>query len=210
MKGTSIALIGIVCLLAGAIAGALFGSGVALPAPPATAPALTDGTVAAALADLAARIERLERAIRSQPVPGERREVATAANLSSAPGNDLEAVLQRLSALAERLASVPTGSADAALRLARIQRPDPDLGALTALHQALQDEDAQANVDPSRSVRRPWLLDTPAEVIQKLGTPNKIEPSSGSFDMLWTYTLPADGAVEVYLRNGLVVMLDVR
>jgi F0F1-type ATP synthase membrane subunit c/vacuolar-type H+-ATPase subunit K len=202
-------LVGIACLAVGGAIGIVFGKAAAVPASPPDAmrAAADDGAVAAALRELSARIQQLERTIPRQQVPIERHEVPAAAGTPSPPRDDLDAVIARLTALAERLADARADASNEGLRQARIQNPQPNLAAARLLRDRLQAENDRDR--RNQSARREWSLLTMAEVIARLGTPTLVFPiHEQPNDVLWEYHFDDDQMVTLQFRNGLVVDLD--
>lgn len=170
--------------------------------------ATDDSEVVHALHEVMARIDRLENAIVNRPAATERHEVPRPADAPAPPDDRVDAAIEKLTALAERISVAQGSAANETLRRSLQQRPDPDFAKLLAFRQALVDEKEQENPDPHRSVQRPWILRTAAEVAEEFGAPSKAAAFTGNFDMNWTYLLPGEVTLDFYFRNGLVFLID--
>lgn len=184
----------------GVVAGHGIGRAAAPPAPPTVERSGIDADLAAALRDLSARLEGIERSLAAQTAPARQeapREVAAAA---AAPAG--EPMLDRLAALAAQLAEAHTDTLHAELRRARLQYPQPNAAALRVLRDRLLAEQEQPAL--GKTEQRGWLLHTMAEVIGRLGTPSLVFATQAG-GLVWEYHF--DDGHQVYLRfeDGLVI-----
>jgi hypothetical protein len=197
--------IAVACAAAAVGTGVGYGIGTtSAPVAPATASSPPRGDVSSALRALSTRIEQLEQALQRRPPATDRIEVPTTD--TEPPSNErVEALLTKLSALADRLAVAQDAGIQEDLRHARIQDPQPNLAAVGILQEQLLGE---RELDRKRQdTRRQWSLLTMAEVITQLGKPTLVFPSSGN-DVLWEYHLDDERMVTFRFRNGLVVDVD--
>lgn len=193
----------------GVAAGVGYGLGAA-SIPVAPPPRAADNSeVVSAMREVMARIDRLENAFVNRPAATERHQAPRATEAPAPVDDRIDAAIEKLTAFAERISIAQGSGADETLRLARAQRPEPDLAALLPFHQAMLDEQEQENPEPHRSVQRPWIMRTAAEVVQAFGAPTRMEAFSGLYDMHWTYVLPDDAVVEFFFRSGLVFLVSI-
>jgi hypothetical protein len=194
---------GLGCVVAGAAVGFLLGKDPMVAPPPGDArSAAADGAVLAELRDLSARVARLQATVAELRLAPNRQPAPLPAD--TPPSDDVEALVERLSQLVERLAGPTSNQVYEALRVARHQRPQPDVAAAEALATQLRDGQMMGHAE-HLAVQREWLLSGMDEVVQRLGMPSDIGGEAPS-EVRWSYQRPdGDEVVTFHFRDGLVV-----
>lgn len=194
---------GLGCVVAGAAVGFLLGKDPMVAPPPGDArSAAADGAVLAELRDLSARVARLQATVAELRLAPNRQPAPLPAD--TPPSADVEALVERLSQLVERLAGPTSNHVQEALRVARQQRPQPDVAAAEALATRLRDSRLMGH-DEHMTAEREWMLLGMDEVVLRLGMPSEVAQSQDG-DVYWSYQRPdGDEVVSFYFRGGLVM-----
>lgn len=151
-------------------------------------------------AEVRAKIDRqLATGVSSDP-PSERRPATDASGV-----DDLRREVDRLADLIQSITtSVPHLSVEA-IRLARIQYPTPNLGAVRELQSRLAADDQEL----LQAIKREWLLCGMDEVIRRLGCPSNILPiPRDAQSQSWEYIVPNGDTLVVRFASGLVVAVE--
>lgn len=151
-------------------------------------------------AEVRAKIDRQLATGISSDTPSERRPATDASGV-----DDLRREVDRLADLIQSITtSVPHLSGEA-IRLARIQHPTPNLGAVRELQSRLAADDQEL----LQTIKREWLLCGMDEVIRRLGCPSNIlRIPSDAQSQSWEYIVPNGDTLVVRFASGLVVAVE--
>lgn len=203
MSAKAIVGVGLAAAALGVVIGFGFGRS-ATPVPPMAQP-VRDAELTATLTEVVARLTAVERALGERAL-GERatlvREPAKPTDNEAAVSPfDAEALVERLTALAQDLSVLRTDREHEALRRARDQNPQTNEAAVRVLHAAVVAESELPL--PQRTVHRELLLRTMAEVVARLGMPTDVY-TGGEAGPVWGYLFD-DEELNLSFRDGLVV-----